>query len=117
NLSRVLEEPSYQRVLRAEPRFVVEPEGQSDRLLVFGQQPLPPPSADGVQSRPNPEQEGMRLGKTLALDRAKHSFICEPGPESGFDPAERVEVPQAAPALLDVGLQEVGGRTGALVPG
>ena len=113
DLARVLEHLAHQPVDRAQAGLVGEPHPPRDPRLLLEEQAVRRAAGLQVQRAPHAQEELLGVVDGLALrgaqqpdavERRRVGRLAERDPE----PAERVDVAQAARALLQVGLEQVG---------
>ena len=102
--------------------LVLEPQSRRQRALVVEQQPFLGPPRFQMQRVAVATQRGLRLAQAGALGRIEQTFdlhVLEPARmhQPATQPAQRIERAQATGAVLDVGLQVVGGVVVARVAG
>ncbi|GBC87707.1 hypothetical protein HRbin12_01724 [bacterium HR12] len=112
DLTGVLEHATHQRVHRREIGLVGEAEPPRDLRLLLQVEPVGGPAGLQVERAPDPQQElvgvlqGGGLGGAEQPAGAQHPEVAL-APEDGGEPAEGVDVPQPAGALLQVRLEQV----------
>ena len=103
HLAGMLEHRPHQPVDRRQAGLVDEPHPRGDRRLLLEDQPVRASTGLQVQRASNPDEEllGLVDGAPLGLaEEAGRLGRAGPGPE----PSERLDVPEPADPLLDVGL-------------
>ncbi|GIU98594.1 MAG: hypothetical protein KatS3mg014_0210 [Actinomycetota bacterium] len=112
DLTGVLEDAAHERVDGGELRLVGEAEEPRDLRLLLQVEPIGGPAGLQVERAPDPQQElvgvlqGGGLGGAEQPAGAQHPEVAL-APEGGGEPAEGVDVPQPAGALLQVRLEQV----------
>ena len=108
---RVLEDRSHQAVLRDQPRLVLEPHDLRDVVLLLPEQPIRPAAALQVHGAPDAREELLRGLQPRTLRGPEQTVVLERPAADLLEPAERVDIPQASAALLQLRLQQVRGGT------
>ena len=109
NDPRVLEHRSHQAVLGDQPRLILEPHDLRDVVLLLPEQPIRPAAALQVHGAPDSREELLRGIQPRTFCRSEETFVFERAATDPLEPAERVDIPETAAALLQLRFQQVGG--------
>ena len=113
----MLEHRAHQAIHRDQPGLVRETHRFRDPGLELADKPVGSATRLQMQSASHAGQELLRGVQPHALCGAEQAVVLDGAPAHLLEPAERVDVSQAAAPFLQLGLQQVCGGAEALPPG